>query len=253
MNSSRFEFPGSRGAALSARLDAPEAPPLAWAVFAHCFTCTKDTRAAVFIARALVSRGLGVLRFDFTGLGGSGGEFANTDFSSNVDDLVAAADWLRARHGVPALLLGHSFGGAAVLAAAHRIPDCRAVATLCAPFDPGHVVHQFGKDLATINEQGEASVTLAGRTFTIRRAFLDDLAGQAQAERIRGLQRPLLVLHSPQDQTVDVGNARQIFEAARHPKSFLALDGADHLLTREDDARFAAEVIAAWALRYLNR
>jgi alpha-beta hydrolase superfamily lysophospholipase len=253
MTSSRFEFPGSQGSVLSARLDAPDASPRAWAVFVHCFTCTKDTRAAVYIARALVNRGLGVLRFDFTGLGGSGGEFANTDFSSNVDDLVAAADWLRAGHGEPALLLGHSFGGAAVLAAAHRIPDCRAVATLGAPFDPAHVVHQFNKELATITEHGEASVTLAGRTFTIRRAFLEDLAGQAQAQRIRGLQRPLLVLHAPHDETVDVSNARQIFEAARHPKSFLSLDGADHLLTREDDARFAADVIAAWASRYLAR
>lgn len=253
MTSTRFEFPGSQAAVLSARLDVPEAAPRAWAVFAHCFTCTKDTRAAAYIARALVDRGLGVLRFDFTGLGGSEGEFANTDFSSNIEDLVAAADWLRARHGEPSLLLGHSFGGSAVLAAAHRIADCRAVATLCAPFDPAHVVHQFSEDLATISEHGEASVTLAGRTFTIRRAFLDDLAGQAQAERIRGLRRPLLVLHSPQDATVDVSNAKQIFEAARHPKSFLSLDGADHLLTREDDARFAADVIAAWASRYLTR
>lgn len=251
MPSSRFEFPGSQRAVLSARLDVPDAAPRAWAVFAHCFTCTKDTRASVYIARALVNRGFGVLRFDFTGLGGSDGDFANTDFSSNIDDLVAAADWLRTKHGPPTLLLGHSFGGAAVLAAAGRIPDCRAVATLCAPFDPAHVVQQFGKDLATIAQDGTALVTLAGRPFTVRRAFLDDLAGQPQAARIRGLQRALLVLHSPQDETVKVSNAKQIFEAALHPKSFISLDGADHLLTREDDATFAADVIAAWASRYV--
>ncbi len=251
MPNARVEFSGSQGATLAARLDTPNTAPRAWAVFAHCFTCSKDTKAAAYIARALAEAGFGVLRFDFTGLGGSGGDFANTHFSSNVEDLVAAADWLREQHGAPTLLIGHSLGGAAVLAAAQRIADCRAVATIGAPFDPAHVTKQFGDDLTIIAEQGQATVRLAGRPFTISRAFLDDLAGQAQAERIHRLKRPLLVLHAPQDTVVDVGNARAIFEAALHPKSFVSLDGADHLLNREDDARFAAQVIAAWAERYL--
>jgi alpha-beta hydrolase superfamily lysophospholipase len=251
VNSIRTEFPGSQGTPLAARLDLPASAPRAWALFAHCFTCSKDTKAAAYIARALADAGFGVLRFDFTGLGGSGGDFANTDFSSNVDDLVAAADWLRNRHGAPALLLGHSLGGAAVLAAAHRIADARAVATLGAPFDPGHVAHRFGEHLSVIRSEGEATVTLAGRPFTIRRSFLDDLNGQVQAERIRGLRRPLMVMHSPQDAVVDIDNAAGIFKAALHPKSFVSLDGADHLLDREADARFAAGVIAAWASRYL--
>lgn len=254
MPSLRTEFPGSQGAPLAARLDTPDAPgtvPRAWAVFAHCFTCSKDTRAAAHIARALAAAGFGVLRFDFTGLGGSGGDFANTHFSSNVDDLVAAADWLRSAHGAPALLLGHSLGGAAVLAAAHRIPDALAVVTLGAPFDPAHVTHQFGDELQVIAEQGQARVTLAGRPFTITRAFLDDLGGQAQAERIRRLRRPLLVMHPPQDRVVAIDNAAAIFKTALHPKSFVSLDGADHLLNREADARFAAAIIGAWAGRYL--
>ncbi len=251
MPNTRVEFPGSQGATLAARLDTPDARPRAWALFAHCFTCSKDTKAAAFIARALAESGFGVMRFDFTGLGGSGGDFANTNFSSNVDDLVAAADWLRANHGEAALLIGHSLGGAAVLAAADRIAEARAVATIGAPFEPAHVTKQFGEDLKIIAEQGRATVQLAGRPFTISRAFLDDLAGQAQAERIRQLKRPLMVLHAPQDKVVDVGNARAIFEAAVHPKSFVSLDGADHLLNREVDARFAAGVIAAWAARYL--
>lgn len=251
MPSSRTEFTGSQGTPLAARLDTPDSPPRAWAVFAHCFTCSKDTKAAVHVARALAAAGFGVLRFDFTGLGGSGGDFANTHFSSNVDDLVAAADWLRSRHGAPALLVGHSLGGAAVLAAANRIPDARAVATLGAPFDPAHVTHQFDQDLGRIAEHGRATVTLAGRPFTVTRAFLDDLGGQAQGERIRQLRRPLLVMHAPQDRVVGIDNAADIFKVALHPKSFVSLDGADHLLNREEDARFAAGLIAAWASRYL--
>ncbi len=236
---------------LAARIDAPVAPPRAWALFAHCFTCSKDSKAAAYIARALAQAGFGVLRFDFTGLGGSGGDFASTNFSSNVDDLIAAADWLRAHHGAPALLVGHSLGGAAVLAAAHRIADARALVTLGAPFDPGHVARQFGEQLQVIAERGEATVSLAGRPFAIRREFLDDLRGQAQGARIRALRRPLLVMHAPGDRVVDIDNARAIFEQAVHPKSFVSLDEAAHLLDREEDARFAAGVMAAWAARYL--
>lgn len=251
MPTQRIEFRGSLGHQLAGRLDTPDGPVRAWALFAHCFTCSKDTRAAAFIARALADAGHGVLRFDFTGLGGSDGDFANTHFSSNVDDLVAAADWLRAEHGAPSLLVGHSLGGAAVLAAAQRIADAAALVTLGAPFDPAHVTHQLGEGLAVIQSEGEARVTLGGRAFTLRRSFLDDVAGQPQAERIHALRRPLLVLHSPVDAVVGIDNARRIFEGALHPKSFVALDGADHLLGREADARYAAEVIGVWARRYL--
>jgi uncharacterized OsmC-like protein/alpha-beta hydrolase superfamily lysophospholipase len=252
MPSIRIEFTGSQGDPLAGRLDTPDGQPRAWAVFAHCFTCSKDTKAAAYIARALAEAGFGVLRFDFTGLGGSGGDFGNTHFSSNVDDLVAAADWLRAGRGAPALLVGHSLGGAAVLAAAHRIADARAVVTLGAPFEPAHVVGQLGEGLPLIESEGQAQVTLGGRQFTVRREFLQDVAGQPQAERIHSLRRPLLVLHAPGDQVVGIDNARRIFEQAVHPKSFVSLDDADHLLSRQSDALYAAGVIAAWAARYLT-
>jgi alpha/beta superfamily hydrolase len=245
------EFSGSQGVTLAGKLDVPDEPPHAWAVFAHCFTGSKDNRASKYIARALAGSGFGVLRFDFTGLGNSGGDFANTHFSSNVDDLVAAADWLRAEHGVPALIIGHSLGGAAVLAAAARIPDNRAVATIGAPFDPAHVVHQFGDQVEQIKTLGQATVQLGGRPFTVRSGFIDDLNSQNQRARIHSLRRPLMVLHAPRDPTVGVDNAAQIFQAALHPKSFVALDGADHLLSRSEDAKYAADVIAAWARRYL--
>lgn len=210
MPSTRIEFTGSLGHPLAGRLDTPDGQPRAWAVFAHCFTCSKDTKAAAYIARSLAEAGFGVLRFDFTGLGGSGGDFANTHFSSNVDDLVAAADWLRAQHGAPALLAGHSLGGAAVLAAAHRVPDALAVVTLGAPFEPAHVTRQLGESLPIIEAKGQARVTLSGREFSLRREFLADVAGQPQAERIHALRRPLLVLHAPGDKVVGVDNARRI-------------------------------------------
>ena len=252
MSSKRVEFTGSQGHALAASLDSPQGQARAYAVFAHCFTCSKDTKAAAYIARALAEAGIGVLRFDFTGLGGSEGDFTNTDFSSNIDDLVAACDWLREQHGAPALLLGHSLGGAAVLAAAHRVPDCLAVATLGAPFDPAHVTKQFGASLALIESEGEAEVQLAGRSFKLRKGFIDDISGQPQAQRIHALRRPLLLLHAPLDDVVGVDSARAIFEAAMHPKSFVALDGADHMLARAADASYAAGLIAAWASRYVG-
>lgn len=246
------EFSGSEGVTLAGKLDVPDdSAPHAWALFAHCFTCSKDNRASKYIARALMRSGLGVLRFDFTGLGNSGDDFADTHFSSNVDDLVAAADWLRAEHGAPALMIGHSLGGAAVLAAAARVADNRAVATIGAPFDPAHVVHQLGEHVERIQAQGQATVQLGGRPFTVRSAFIDDLNSQNQSDRIHKLRRPLMVLHAPRDMTVGVDNAAQIFQAALHPKSFVALDGADHLLSHAEDAQYAADVIAAWARRYL--
>lgn len=245
-------FTGSGGDLLAARLDLPDGEPLAFALFAHCFTCSKDLAAATRISRGLADRGFGVLRFDFTGLGSSEGEFANTDFSSNVADLVLAADWLRANHGAPAVLIGHSLGGAAVLAAAAQIPEAVAVATIGAPFDPAHVTELFPDTVRNqLDHDGEADVQLAGRTFRVRKQLLDDLGAQNLTDAIRSLRRALLVFHSPTDEIVGVDNARQIFEAARHPRSFVSLDGADHLLTRRTDAAYVADVLSSWAGRYL--
>jgi len=251
MKSIAVRFPGRHGHDLAARLEMPSRPPRACALFAHCFTCSKDSKAAVFVSTALAEHGIAVLRFDFTGLGGSGGDFANSDFSSNVSDLVAAADWLRANHGPPAILVGHSLGGAAVLAAAGLIPEVKAVATIGAPFEPAHVKGLLAGASAEIAAHGSAEVDLGGRRFTIRQEFLDDLDKQPQAEAIANLKRALLVMHSPRDTTVSIDNASSIFTAARHPKSFVSLDKANHLLTDRDDAFYAANVLAAWAGRYV--
>jgi uncharacterized protein len=247
----RVSFPGSGGQSLAARLDAPDAAPSAFALFAHCFTCGKDVFAATRISQQLATHGVACLRFDFTGLGSSEGEFANTNFSSNVADLLAAAAHLRQAYQAPALLIGHSLGGAAVLAAAGSVPDCKAVVTIGAPSDVRHVRHLFGERLAQIEADGEAQVTLAGRPFTIKRQFLLDAEEQHLATRIAELRRALLVMHSPRDDTVEISNATRIFTAARHPKSFISLDTADHLLSGRADAIYAADLIAAWAVRYL--
>ena len=251
LDTAKVEFPGALGASLNARLDLPVAPPAAYALFAHCFTCSKDTRAATYLAAALAERGIATLRFDFTGLGGSGGDFANTNFTSNVDDLVAAADFLRARYRAPELLVGHSLGGAAVLAAAPRIPEATGVATINAPFDPAHVLRLI-PNRDEIARAGEAEVVLGGRPFRIRKQLLDDLGRHNLADSVRRLDKALLVMHSPRDDTVEIENATQIFQAARHPKSFVSLDPADHLLTRREDATYAGHVLAAWAKRYLR-
>jgi uncharacterized OsmC-like protein/alpha/beta superfamily hydrolase len=247
----RVTFRGSRGADLSARLDLPAGPPRAFALFAHCFTCSKDIAAASRIANALTDEGFAVLRFDFTGLGMSGGEFENTDFTSNTEDLVAAADWLRSQHRAPQLLVGHSLGGSAVLAVAGEIAEVRAVATIAAPSSPDHVTDVFRSSLDEIAATGMARVQLAGREFAIRQQFVDDLRSHVITDRVRTMKRALLVLHSPIDNTVSVEHAAEIFGAARHPKSFVSLDGADHLLTDRDDARFAASMIGAFAGRYV--
>ena len=252
MRNEKVTFPGSAGTALAGRLDLPDAGPRAFALFAHCFTCSKDVLAASRIANALTGFGIAVLRFDFTGLGGSGGDFANTNFTSNVGDLVSAADYLREHHQAPTILVGHSLGGAAVLAAAEHVPETRAVATIGAPAGTEHLLHLLSESRAEIEEKGEAEVCLASRPFRIRKQFLDDVSSQPQIERIQRLGVPLLVMHSPIDNTVGIDNARSIFEAARHPKSFVSLDGADHLLTRAADARFAASMLASWASRYLD-
>lgn len=246
-------FTGANGDELAARLDLPDGEPSAYALFAHCFTCSKDIAAATRISRGLVAEGFGVLRFDFTGLGASGGEFANTTFSSNVEDLVRAAAMLRDRDRPPALLVGHSLGGAAVLAAAQQIPEAAAVATIGAPFDPAHISGLFPSEtLAELDRSGEADVVLAGRTFRVRRSLLDDANAQNLERALAELRRPLVVFHSPTDAIVGVDNARRIFEAARHPKSFVSLDRADHLLSRPADAAYVATVLAAWASRYVT-
>jgi len=248
----RITFPGSQGDDLAARLDLPAGPPVAFALFAHCFTCGKDVKAASRIARALTDSGFGVLRFDFTGLGTSDGEFANTNFTSNTDDIVAAADWLRSTHEAPQLLIGHSLGGAAVLAIAGDIEEVRAVATIGAPADPEHVTGVFADAVDEIAGSGEADVQLAGRTFTIRKQFLDDLRNHVVVDRVRASKKAILVLHSPIDATVGIDNASDIFGAAKHPKSFVSLDGADHLLTAPADAAYAATMIAGFASRYVD-
>ena len=250
MKVERVTFLGSEGQKLAARLDAPDEAPRAYALFAHCFTCGKDVFAASRIAQQLTEHGIAVLRFDFTGLGASEGEFANTNFSSNVADLIAAATHLRQAYRAPTMLIGHSLGGAAVLAAAGDIPESRAVVTIAAPSDPAHVTGLFGDRIPQIEAQGEAEVLLAGRAFKIKRQFLVDAAEQKVVEKVARLQRALLVMHSPRDATVDIANATRIFTAAKHPKSFVSLNDADHLLTDSKDAVYAANVIAAWAEPY---
>lgn len=248
----RFEFPGSGGHRLAAALELPGSTPLAFALFAHCFTCGKDNLAARRIAAGLAARGIAVLRFDFTGLGASEGDFANATFSSNVADLVLAADHLREVHRAPSLLIGHSLGGAAVLAAAAQIPEAKAIATIAAPSDPSHVAGLFAEHVDAIREQGSVEVSLAGRPFTIRREFLDDAGEHNLMAQVTKLRKALLVMHAPTDATVNIDNATRIFLAARHPKSFVSLDHADHLLSNRRDANYAADVIAAWAERYLD-
>ena len=252
MRTERLEFPNAKGEKLAALLDLPLGKPAAFALFAHCFTCGKDNLAAKRMAERLAMCGIGVLRFDFTGLGTSEGNFADTHFSSNVDDLVAAADFLQATHGAPAILIGHSLGGAAVLAAAHRISDARAVVTIAAPCDPAHVTGLFKEQVGKIRDQGEVEVSLAGRPFRIKREFLDDISEQRLTEHVANLRKALLIFHSPTDDTVGIDNASRIFAAAKHPKSFVSLAGADHLLSKKSDAVYVANVIAAWAERYLE-
>ncbi len=227
----RMIFPNSLGHELAARLDLPSRAVRAHALFAHCFTCTKDVAAARHVAAKLAALGVAVLRFDFTGLGSSGGEFENTNFSSNVDDLIAAANHLRMHYQAPSILIGHSLGGAAVLAAAHRIPEAKAVVTIGAPSDVAHVLHHFKAHLSDIERDGVANVTLAGRTFPISRGLVEDAKGQAIGQHVANLRKALLVMHAPRDQIVGIEHAATIFTAAKHPKSFVSLDTADHLLS----------------------
>jgi uncharacterized OsmC-like protein/fermentation-respiration switch protein FrsA (DUF1100 family) len=247
----RFQFDGEGGLKLAASLDLPEQEPLAFALFAHCFTCGKDALSAKRIATGLAAKGIAVLRFDFTGLGSSEGEFANATFSSNVADLVHAANHLRTAWKAPAILIGHSLGGAAILAAAKDIPDAKAVVTIAAPSAPAHVTGLFKEHIEDIRAQGEVEVSLAGRPFRIKREFLDDIAEHDLMAQIGKLKKALLVMHSPTDDIVGIDNATRIFMSARHPKSFISLAGADHLLSDRHDATYVADMIAAWAPRYL--
>jgi len=251
MKSQKVEFQGHAGT-LAARLDLPEGAIRATALFAHCFTCSKDIPAARRISARLAADGIAVLRFDFTGLGHSDGEFANTNFTTNVADLVHAAEYLAARYVGPQLVIGHSLGGAAVLKAASKIPSAKAVVTIGAPFDPAHVAHNFGGQLDAIREKGEAEVDLAGRRFRINRQFLEDIEGHEMLDAVRNLRKALLVLHAPLDATVGIDNAAEIFIAAKHPKSFVTLDDADHLISRTEDAEYVADTIQTWASRYLD-
>jgi uncharacterized OsmC-like protein/fermentation-respiration switch protein FrsA (DUF1100 family) len=252
MPTERFQFTGEGGHQLAAALDLPEREPVAYALFAHCFTCGKDVLAARRIAVALAAKGIAVLRFDFTGLGSSEGDFANSTFSSNVADLVRAADHLRATRKAPAILIGHSLGGAAILAAAGQIPDATAVVTIAAPSDPAHVTGLFRDRIEEIRKHGKVEVSLAGRPFQISSGFLDDIAEHSLISHVTNLHKALLIMHSPTDDTVGIDNATHIFVAAKHPKSFVSLAGADHLLSGKRDAAYVAGVIAAWAEHYLD-
>lgn len=244
-------FDNADGLSLAGILDTPATPPAAYALFAHCFTCSKNLRAANHLSGALVDAGLAVLRFDFTGLGQSDGEFGDTTFSSNVGDLIAAARFLEREHEAPRLLIGHSLGGTAVLQAARDVPSAVAVATIGSPSSPTHVGHMFEDARAELAAKGEAEVTLGGRAFRMKQSFLDDLEGHALPEGIASLRKALLVMHAPLDDIVEIENASELFLNAKHPKSFLSLDNADHLLSRERDSRYAGQVLAAWASRFL--
>ncbi len=252
VRSEKFEFPNDNGDKLAGRLEWPVAEPRAFAVFAHCFTCSKDVAAASRISRALTDKGVAVLRFDFTGLGNSEGDFSNTNFSTNVQDLVCAAEHLQRVHKAPELLIGHSLGGAAVISAAEQISSCKAVVTIGAPSDISHVAHLFKDFLDEINEKGEADVTLAGRDFKIKKQFVKDINKVVLENKVENLDRALAIFHSPQDEIVSIEHARELFIHAKHPKSFISLDGADHLLSNKKDSQYVAGVIAAWADKYLS-
>lgn len=250
----KLEFPNAQGHKLAGLLETPndDMPIARYALFAHCFTCGKDIAAASRISRALAQKGIAVLRFDFTGLGNSDGDFANTNFSSNVQDLLAAAHTLEQEYEAPALLIGHSLGGAAVLSAAPHLPAVKAIATIGSPATAEHVQHLFQGSVDELNTAGTAQVRIGLREFTIKKQLLDDLNANTSAEHIGRLRRALLVFHSPLDNVVSIDEASKIYQAAKHPKSFISLDEADHLLSNRDDAEYVATMLAVWANRYLT-
>lgn len=253
MKTNKIEFTNNEGITLKARLELPaDRKPSSFALFAHCFTCNKNLSAIRNISRALTSAGFGLLRFDFTGLGESEGDFADTNFSSNIQDLQSAADYLEKNYAAPSLLIGHSLGGAAVLYAAAEMDSVKAVATIGAPADPKHVTHLITHGLDEITTKGYAEVSIGGRPFTIKKQFIDDLQAVDMSTVLKKLRKAVLIAHSPQDNIVGIGNAGEIFKAARHPKSFVSLDGADHLLSKAEDSNYIGGVIANWAKRYIN-
>jgi len=252
MKSEKIKFKNALGQELAARIEFPDGESKSYALFAHCFTCSKNLTAIRNIGRALNKCGIAVLSFDFTGLGESDGDFEDTNFSSNVEDLISAAQFLKTNYSAPDILVGHSFGGAAVVFAAHHIPSVKAVVTIGAPSDTKHVSHLLRSGIDEINEKGEAIIEIAGRTFKIRKQFLDDINEKNMEKMVKTLKLPLLILHSPQDTTVRIENAAQIYMAAWHPKSFISLDGADHLLSNKEDSFYVGKMIANWAERYTN-
>jgi len=252
MSSIPIRFPNAKGQSLAALLDMPHSPPTAWALLAHCFTCSKDFKAMYAISDALIDNGIAVLRFDFTGLGQSEGELADTNFSTNVADLVAAARYLAEQHQAPHLLVGHSLGGAAVLRAAAEIPSARAIVTIAAPSTPRHLMRHLDTHREELESRGEAEISIGGRSFRITRQLLDDIRQTEMTPAIRDLGRALLVLHSPADEVVSIDHATEIFTTARHPKSFVSLDTADHLLSNRDDGFWVGRLIATWVWRYLD-
>ncbi|MEL6725273.1 MAG: bifunctional alpha/beta hydrolase/OsmC family protein [Pseudomonadota bacterium] len=252
MQSQRVEFSNEQGDPLSGVLEMPAGETLTWAIFAHCFTCSKKSLAASRVARGLAERGIGVLRFDFTGLGESGGDFSTSGFSSDVADLKAAATWMASTGRPVSLMIGHSLGGAATVVAAKDLSDVKAVATIGAPADAGHVVEQFRESVAEIEAEGRAQVNLGGRPFVLSREFLTEIGKTTVIEAAKGLRKPFLILHAPGDEVVGIDNATDLFIAAKHPKSFVSLDKADHLLTGKADSDFVADVISGWSARYVE-
>lgn len=250
---SMITFTNEQGIELSGYLQKPViGRPIAFAIFAHCFTCTKDSKAAKYISDVLVEKGIAVLRFDFTGLGNSGGKFSDTDFTSNVNDIVAAADYLKQHHQAPEILIGHSLGGTAVLSAAKHIPSSKAVATIGSPADADHILHILEGRHDELEAEGQVDVHIGGQSYTITNAFVEDISQQNVKDEVRNLGKALLVMHSPLDDTVSIDQASELFMRARHPKSFVTLDNADHLLSKTADARYAANVLAGWVSRYLD-
>ena len=247
----KITFKGDAGQELAARIDLPNSDIKSYALFAHCFTCTKDIFAAARIAKTLTQNDIAVIRFDFTGLGASEGDFANTNFSSNVEDIVAAANFMREKFKAPSILIGHSLGGSAILAAAEKIPEARSVVTLGSPADVAHVAHNFKGDREKIMRDGEADICLVGRPFKIKKQFIEDIEGVKLQRHVNSLKKALLVMHAPLDETVGIENAEQIFSWAKHPKSYVSLDHSDHLISRKEDAEYAGNVIATWASKYL--
>lgn len=248
----KVSFQNNGGETLVAKLDLPDGEIKAYALFAHCFTCTKDIFAAARIANALNEKNIAVLRFDFTGLGESEGDFSNTNFSSNVEDLISASDYMRDYYEAPSIIIGHSLGGSAILHAASHIPEAKAIVTIGSPCDVSHVAHNFESAIKDIEQTGEADICLVGRPFKIKKQFLDNINEVKIKNSVQNLKKSLLVMHSPIDETVGIENASQIFSWAKHPKSYVSLDNADHLLSKRDDALYAGHVIAEWAQKYIN-